>query len=382
MPIEEKTVVDTREEMALLALDERYTVAEVAELFGVSRPTVRLWRERYRESGRAGLKDRSHAPHGCPHRTSEAIEQLVIDERKQWGFGSKKILRRLQDAHPELVLPKRSTIDAILSRHELVKRQRPRPKRERARSPFARRYAATAPGELMTADHKGEFRLRNGKYCYPLTMVDNVSRYILACEALESTSFERAWPVIKRVFAEHGLPQAMQSDNGPPFGAANGTFSRLSVELMRLDVAPVFSRPGVPQDNGRHERMHRDLKAVVVSERMGSFAEQQKQFDRFRQIFNHERPHEGIDLKRPAQIYTPPKRQLPSRRPKPEYEPHWEKRKVSQSGAIRWSNAQIFIGHPFAGETVALEATDAELWTVRFHTFQIGKLDERSGEFI
>jgi transposase len=137
----------------LRALDERYTVTEVAEMFGVSRPTLRLWRERYRENGRAGLADHSHAPHSCPHRTAEAIEQLVIEDRKRWGFGSKKILRRLQDAHPELELPKRSTIDAILNRHDLVKPQRRRCKENK--SIFPRPYLASEPGELMTVDHKG-----------------------------------------------------------------------------------------------------------------------------------------------------------------------------------------------------------------------------------
>jgi putative transposase len=380
MPIEEKTIVDIREEMALLALDERYTVREVAEMFGVTRPTVRLWRERYRENGRAGLQDRSHAPQKCPHRTAAEIEQMVIEERKRFKFGSKKILRRLKDAHPELQFPARSTVDAILARHGLVARQRAR--REPNKAAFQRRFEASEPGQLMTLDHKGEFRLGNGKYCYPLTMVDHVSRYILACQALDSTSFERAWPVIERVFREHGLPDAIQSDNGPPFGASNGKFSRLSVELMRLDVQPVFSRPGVPQDNARHERMHRDLKAIVIAERMRTFAEQQEQFDWFQSMFNIERPHESLQMKRPADVYTPPKRSFPRRKPAPEYEPHWEKRKVSETGCIRWKGAVIFIGHPFAGETVALEATDVDLWSVRFYRFTIGKLDEERGKFL
>jgi transposase InsO family protein len=258
MPYKERTIVDWREEMALRALDKRYTVSEVARAFGVSRPTVRLWRERYREQGRGAMLDRSHAPESCPHRTGEQVEALIVAERKRWGWGSRKILKRLEESHPELVLPARSTADAILARHGLIERRRGG--RSAGRSPFVRRYEASEPGELTTIDHKGEFRLGSGRYCYPLTMVDSVSRYVLACEALDSTSFQRAWPVIERVFREHGLPVAMQSDNGPPFGATNGRFSQLSVALMALGVQPIFGRPGVPQDNARHERMHRELK--------------------------------------------------------------------------------------------------------------------------
>jgi putative transposase len=262
MPILERTTVDIREEIALLALDRRYTLTEVAERFGVSRPTVRLWRDRYRERGRSGLVDRSHAPLSCPHRTSEEIEQLIVAEREEYGWGSKKILRRLQDAHPELDLPGRSAVDALLRRYGLV---RPvRRDRRRAASPFQRRYPATEPGELTTIDHKGQFRMANGRYCYPLTIVDHVSRYLLACAALSSTRLSEAWPVITRVFREHGLPTAMQSDNGPPFGSPNGGLSTMSVRLMTLGVLPVFGRPAHPQDNGRHERMHKDLKAETT----------------------------------------------------------------------------------------------------------------------
>jgi putative transposase len=380
MPFEERTIVDIREEMALRAMDKRYRVSEVAELFNVSRPTVRLWRDRYQEFGRAGLKDRSHAPGSCPHRTDAVIEAWVVADRERWGFGSKKILTRLQERHPEAHLPRRSTIDAILVRHRLVKGKRRR--RERSAAPFARRYEAVEPGELMTIDYKGEFRLRSGKYCHPLTMVDYVSRYLLACEALDSTSFERAWPVIERVFREHGLPRAMQSDNGPPFGAPHGKFSRLTVELMSLGIQPVFSRPGVPQDNGAHERMHRELKKDTTIPPGQTLAEQQKRFDAFMQKYNYERPHEGIGMQRPGRVYTASRRPYPKRRAGPDYAAHWEKRKVLPGGDIKWAQKQIFISHALAGKTLGLEATEVELWTVHFHRFAIGKLDERNGTFI
>ena len=373
-------MVDVREEIALLALNQGYTVTEVAVRYGVSRPTVRLWRERYREQGRAGLKDHSHAPRSCPHRTSEQIEKLIVAERERYGWGSKKILRRLQDADPELELPGRSAVEALLRKHGLVRPRRRH--RGAAASPFRRRYTATKPGELITIDHKGQFRMGNGRYCYPLTMVDNVSRYVLACAALSSTRLVEAWPIITGVFREHGLPMAMQSDNGPPFGSPNGGLSTMSVRLMMLGVLPVFGRPAHPQDNARHERMHLDLKAQTTRPPASNLASQQKSFDAFVACFNTERPHEGIAMQRPAHVFKPSARPYPRSARRPEYPGHFESRKVSASGAIKMHDQAIFIGHALAGHTVALEPTDEQLYTVHFYDFVIGKLDTAENTFI
>lgn len=380
MPLEETTIVDLREAMALRVLEQRYTVSEVAEMFGVTRPTVRLWRDRYRISGRNGLEDRSHAPHTCPHRTSEEIEELIIAERKRWGWGSKKILNRLEEAHPQVELPKRATVDAILSRHHLVDRRGKR--KQRQTTPFASRYVATDPGQLTTIDYKGQFRLGNGRYCYPLTMADSVSRFLLACEALDSTLLDPTWRVVERVFREHGLPWAMQSDNGPPFGPTHGRFSTMSVRLMMLDVQPVFSRPGRPGDNGRHERMHRDLKAATTRPPSPTLGQQQKQFDGFQQIYNEERPHEGINMQRPARLYKVSPRRFSAKVPKPEYGGHFEKRKVGSNGQISWHDQAIFISQAFAGQIIGLEPTDDGIWTVHFYRFVIGKIDERELDFL
>jgi putative transposase len=348
MAMKEGTRVDIREDMALRALDERYRLEEVALEFGVSIPTVRLWRDRYREMGRGGMSDRSHAPHTSPLRTSAAIEELIIADRRKCKWGSKKIRRRLQDAYPELMLPARSTIDGILARHGLANRQKP--PRCKTRSPFIQRYEATSPGDLMTLDHKGQFRLRNGIYCYPLTICDRVSRFIMACQALTSTCLDQAWPVIQRVLRKYGMPLAAQADNGPPFGS-NGRFSTMSVRFMTLGIQPVFSRPGRPGDNGSHERMHRDLKREATRPPSATLGEQQKQFDTFCQMYNVERPHEGIDMQRPASLFTGTIRAYPSRKPKPEYSLDMEKRKVSSagrsSGAIKPSlSAKRFVARP------------------------------------
>ncbi len=377
MPLEEKTIVDIREEMALAAMARGATVTEVAVRFGVSRPTVRLWRERYREEGRSGLEDRSHATLRCPHRTDPAVEELIVEERKRWGWGSKKLLERLRERHPRTVFPGRSTVDDILWRRGLVA-LRTEKRRAKGAGAAAARYQATDPGELTTIDYKGHFRLRDGRTCYPLTMMDSVSRYLLACEALPSTDFRHAWPVIERVFRDYGLPRAMQSDNGPPFGSTQGRFSTMSVTLMSLGVQPVFSRPGKPQDNGRHERMHRDLKADIAHHRGSTMIEQQVFFDRFRRVYNVERPHEGIAQQRPARRFRPSPRPFPRRPRKPQYPLHWEKRNVMGNGILRWHAKDVFLSEPFGGHTVGFEPIDCDLWIVWFHEFIVGMFDEKT----
>ena len=378
MPLKERTIVDIREEMALAALARCASISDVAEQFGMSRPTVRLWRDRYRSEGRAGLSDRSHAALSCPHRTAEAVEELIVAARERWGWGSKKLLERLREEHAEINFPPRSTVDAILSRRGLVRVQKERRRCSGPRA-VAARYEASEPSELTTIDYKGQFRLKDGRYCYPLTMMDSVSRYLLACEALPSTDLPHAWPVIERVFREHGLPKAMQSDNGPPFGTANGgRFSTMSVRLMALGIQPVFSRPGKPQDNARHERMHRDLKAHIIGHRGWNERQQQKFFDQFRRIYNVERPHEGIGQDRPARWFLPSPRSYPRKPRQPEYAAHWEKRKVMINGVLRWHSADVFLSEPFGGYTVAFEPIDVDLWRVRFYEFVIGTFDERT----
>lgn len=379
MPFEERTVVDVREEMVLRAIQRRQKLKAIAEEFNVSLPTLRLWRDRYRQFGRNGLADRSHAPHSSPLKTSSGIEALIVADRLRYRFGSKKILQRLEDEYPELVLPARSTIDGILARHGLVEPQK-KP-RHKGQSPFVRRYEATEPGELMTLDHKGQFRLGNGSYCFPLTICDSFSRYVMACTALTGTDLQQAWPVIQRVMREHGLPRAAQSDNGPPFGASNGKFSTLSVKFMRLGIQPIFSRPGRPGDNGRHERMHRDLKRMATRPPCRTKSEQQVHFDEFRRIYNHERPHEGIAMRRPAKLFTGSNRPYPKRTPKPEYPSHLEPRKVSHVGTIRWRHEAIFVSQAFAGQTVALEPAPDAIVNVFFYGFLIGRIDELTSKF-
>jgi putative transposase len=380
MPLRTRTMVELREEV-VLCVRAGLGIAEAAARFGVSRPTVYDWVERYERGGLEGLEDRSRKPKTSPNRTEQSVERMLLAERKRWGFGSKAILQRLQEAHPEIEWPARSTVDGIFKRAGLTRERRTR---ERKRiTPFARPYEAKRTGELLTVDFKGQFRLRNGKLCYPLTLVDRVSRYVIACQALPSTHLEPAWAVIERALREWGLPDAIQSDNGPPFGAKGyGRLSTISVRLMKLGVLPVFSRPGKPQDNGAHERMHRVLKERATIPPGRSFKEQQEKLDLFRDTYNQERPHEGIGMTRPARLWRGGRRRFPPTIEEYRYNRWLEVRKVAHSGMLKWGKQEIFISHALASEQIALEPADADRWNVYFRSFFLGMLDVRAGVLI
>lgn len=358
------------------------TVSEVAERLGVSRQAVYNWLERYRADGESGLHDRSRRPHTSPARTGEAIEQRVIAERQRWGFGSKKILRRLQDEDPEVDWPPRSTIDAIFKRAGLV---HGRKKLRRQFAPVdARRPGQTAAaGEVMTADYKGQFRLRNGRYCYPLVVADPVSRYVFACDAYTAISLEQTWATLVRVFREHGMPNLLHTDNGTPFGTSgHGRFSTISVRLMKYGIQPVYSRPGHPEDNGRHERLNRTLLESTIINPAHDHAAQQILFDQFRRMFNHERPHESLGQDRPASRHCRSPRAFPDREPVIEYEPHFEVRVIDCKGRINWRGERLHFSEAFAGEPVGLERIDYATWRVHYGSFVIGHFCSAEKRFV
>lgn len=377
MPLKTRTIVEMREEV-VVQVEQGYSISEVARLHGLSRPTVYDWVDRYRSEGREGLKDRSRAPLSCPHRTPGWMERRLVEERNRWGFGSKKILDRLREEEPTTAWPSRAAVDALYKREGLVK---PRRHREKNRvTPFLRRYEADEPGELSTIDYKGQFRLKNGRYCYALTMMDYVSRYLLACQALYSKHLEPTWQVIEQCLRRWGLPVAMQSDNGEPFGASGfGRITTISTRLMKLGIQPVFSRPGKPQDNAAHERMHRTLKERATIPPGRDLMEQQIKFDEFRHEFNHERPHEGIGMKRPARIYRGSPRPFPRRLPTIEYDSWFEVRYVGCRGSFTWHSKEIFISQALAGERIGLVPSAYDMWDLYFGSFSLGKFNERTG---
>lgn len=378
MPFEEQTIVDIRRKM-IEAIESGVPIAQVARDFGVSRPTVYQWLSRWDPDEAMSLADRSHARHTQEEKTPAKIEKLLISERKRWGFGAKKILQRLREKYPELDWPHRSTVDAIFDRAGLVDKQR-QPRSTRKVTPFQRPYVAHEPGELWTCDYKGQFRLGNGRYCYPLTVADQVSRFVIVAHGLPDTSLEPTWKRIDAALREYGLPKAFHTDNGTPFGHGNSRLSTLSVRLMKLDIEPVFSRPGKPQDNGTHERMHRTLKDFATIPPADSFAAQQKKLNAFRRMFNHERPHEALGQKRPAALFNGGTRPYPRRPPTIEYEPSFDVRRVSSAGSIKWNNEPVFISHALAGEWIALRPLDYDTHEVYFARFLIGRMI--AGKFV
>lgn len=372
MPFEEQTIVRVRRKM-IEAVEAGVSIAQVARDFGVSRPTVYEWVSRWDGEDELSLCDRSHARLTQAEKTPARIEQMLIAERRRWGFGSKKILQRLREKHPSVEWPHRSTVDAIFDRAGLVEKRRVRRNADKV-TPFQRPYSATEPGELWTGDFKGQFRLGNGCYCYPLTVADQVSRFVIVAHGLPDVRLEATWRLIERAFREHGLPRAFHTDNGPPFGHGNSRLSTMSVRLMKLGIEPVFSRPGKPQDNGTHERMHRTLKEFATIPPGSSFASQQKKLDAFRLMFNEERPHEALGMRRPARLFRGGARPYPRRPPTIEYEPSMEVRRVSGQGAIKWGGQSIFLSQALSREWIGLRPVDYEIHEVYFGRFLIGRL--------
>lgn len=348
------------------------TFSELCARYGVSRKTGYKWVDRYEEIGSRGLEDLSRRPHSSPCATPlPVVEQLLGLRRSHPSWGAKKLLRVLEK-RGVTGLPGRSTCCDLLKRHGLVISAR------RRKYPGRPVSLVSQPNDLWTADFKGQFKTRDGRYCYPLTVVDASSRYLLACQGLRSTSLQLARPVFFRLFQEYGLPQVIRTDNGVPFATtALGRLSSLSVWWIRLGIFPELIEPAHPEQNGSHERMHRTLKRETAHPPKGSLAAQQVCFNRFRTEYNEQRPHEALGLETPNSRYRPSSRVLPKTLPAIEYPAHYEVRYVSANGGIRWKCAWVGVTHTLAGEFVGLEEVGDGLWDVYFGPVLLGRMDER-----
>jgi len=362
--------------IAALLNEPNATFAELCARFGVSRMTGYRWKKRFENEGPSGLEDRPSVARRQPNATAVEVEDAIVEMRKRYStWGPKKIRRRLSDTQPELGLPALSTIGAILRRRGMIA-----PRRRRVLVPPSTTGLSTPehPNALWTADHKGDFKLEEGR-CYPLTICDARSRYVLKCEALPSTRTQPSRLQFEHAFREFGLPDRIRSDNGTPFAStALGGLSRLSVWWVKLGIELERIRPGHPEENGAHERMHRTLKAEAVQTGI-NFAEQQRRFDEFRLYFNHIRPHEGIDMDVPAQRYETSWRPYPSVVSSPEY-PGMKVRRVQSNGSMHWKGKLLRIGKIFAGEPVGLEEVDDARWLLHFGSVQLAGIDGRGDE--
>lgn len=352
------------------------TVAGLCREFGISRKTAYKWAQRFEQEGLDGLREKSRAPRQMPWQTPSEVQELLLTARKRHPtWGPRKLKAWLEDRDDTLDLPAPSTIGDLLRREGLVHRRRRRLKLPVPKSPFGSQILE--PNQEWDVDFKGEFRLGDGRYCFPLTLTDAFSRYLLEVRALEGTSGAKARPFFEQAFRAFGLPWTIRSDNGAPFASTGlGRLSALSVWWIKLGIRPLRGRPHHPQDNGRHERMHRTLKAETTRPPAQESRGQQKRFDAFRKEYNDERPHEALGQRPPARLYRVSRRPFPGRIPEVEYPGHYEVRQVSSGGIFTWRSQAIFLGHSLIGERIGLREVEDGLWRVCFADVELGVLDE------
>jgi putative transposase len=377
MPWKEHGVTEERFRFIEEFQTEDWSMAELCRCYGVSRATGYKWVERYQAGGLEALGDRSRAPRHTPHAISSEMEDLVIGQRGQHPhWGAPKIRARLLRDHPGQAIPAESTIGEILKRNGLTVAQK---RRRPGAAPGQPLRAADAANAVWSVDFKGWFRTGDGTRIDPLTLSDNYSRYLLRCQALKAPTGFYVQPVCEAAFREYGLPDGMRSDNGAPFGS-NGEsgLTRLTVWWIQLGIRPEHIEPGQPQQNGRHERMHRTLKQETAAPSARNRREQQQRFDQFRQQYNQERPHEALGQQTPAAHYLPSRRRYPERLPKIEYPSAWQVRQVSAGGQMRWQGENVFVAHALEGQPVGLEPDPEGGWRVWFSFYQVGMLDEKA----
>jgi len=373
MPWKECSVMDERLRFVAKLLDGE-PMTEVCREFGISRKTGYKIFTRYKDYGAEALSDRSRRPVRYANQLPAQIESLIVTlKRDKPHWGARKIrellVRRLDG---DFRIPAKSTIHAVLHRHGLVKPLR-RPRSRATGTPLS---AGIAPNDLWCADFKGEFKLGNGQYCYPLTVTDHASRFLLLCEALDSTREDTAITAFEQLFLERGLPAAIRSDNGVPFASPNALFnlSKLSVWWLRLGIDIERIKPGHPQQNGRHERMHLTLKKEATRPPGMNSLQQQGRFDAFVSEFNTERPHEALAMNTPGNVYVAsprPYRGLPELT----YPLHDKDVLVTACGRICMHRKKINISYVLAGQRVGIKEVDEGIWIVSFMHYDLGYID-------
>jgi putative transposase len=358
---------------------EDFAVADLARRYGISRKTAYKWIERFAGSGWSGLEERSRAPKSHPNALGAETETMVLELKARWPkWGAPKLLVKLRGRLGSAACPSESSVSRILQRHGLVRPQG----RRRARAQGTPLQDYSANNAIWCADFKGWFKTGDGAVCTPLTITDGFSRYILRCQGLnEGTGSFVVQPIFEAVMREYGLPEAIRTDNGTPFACVGlGGLTELSIWWLRLGIRLERSRPGCPQDNGRHERMHRTLKAETASPPQTNLTAQQRVFDAFRQEYNEERPHEALGGSTPSQIYLPSTRDFPERLPEVEYAPGWQTRQVRPSGQIKWKGQSVYVTRALAGERIGLEPVEDGVWMAYFAKQSLGIFDERIGK--
>ncbi|MGQ0586080.1 MAG: IS481 family transposase, partial [Gammaproteobacteria bacterium] len=376
MPWQECSKMDERLRFVARVM-EGEKVAVLCREFGISRKTGYKIYERYKECGLEGLKDRSRRPYRQANQLPFQIESLILGIKQQRpSWGAPKIREKIRRLYSGIHLPAISTVHAVLDRHGLVAKDRKR----RYKANGTQLSRPDQPNDLWCADYKGEFMLADRRYCYPLTVTDFASRYLLRCEALSTTKEKYAFTVFERAFREFGLPKAIRTDNGVPFASPNGLFglSKLSVWWLRLGIGIERIKPGHPQQNGRHERMHLTLKKEATQPAADNLLQQQAKFDDFVETFNHDRPHQALGMKTPGDFYKPSPREYRGLG-ELSYPFHDRTVSVTHCGRICLGKRKIHLSTALAGQNVGIKEVEDRLWQVSFMTYDLGFFDHQAG---
>lgn len=374
MPWEQTSAMDQRIKFIADYLSGQFSKSDLCRAYAISRPTAYKWIERYLENQAQGLQQRSRAAHHHPNQTDEEVREMIVATKLYYqSWGPKKVVDYLREQGPELKWPADSTAGEILKRAGLVKRRIKR----RHVSPYTEPFGSCqAPNQIWSADFKGDFALGNHRRCYPLTISDNFSRYLLMCRALERTNHKVVRPWLEWAFREYGLPLAIRTDNGAPFASlALGGISELSKWWIQLGIRPQRIKPGKPSQNGRHERMHRTLKHDVAPQ--PTRQRQQRHFDLFQQLYNTQRSHEALGRKTPASLYCPSTRVYPGKVPPVQYDSNSVVRQVRCNGEIKWRGDLFYVSQVLTHEPVGLKQIEEHRWEIRYSFHLLGFLDER-----
>jgi transposase InsO family protein len=378
MPWRERSAMDEKTSFILEWESGESTVSALCESFGISRTLAYRYIGRYLEEGPSGLAEQSRAPRRVWNRTADDLEQALVElRRSKPRRGALKLLEGLRERFPDRALPAASTIALILKRNGLVKKRR-RVRRIREVHPI---FEAKAANDIWSVDFKGEFRMGNMRYCYPLTVMDTYSRYVLAVVGMHRPTYEGVWGVFQALFKQYGLPKQIHSDNGEPFASAVSLsrLTRLAVRFMDLGIVPVYSDPGHPEHNGSHERMHEELKAEATKPPAYSLGRQQRKFDAFRQDYNEQRPHQALGQRKPAQLYRPSARKLPRRLKAWKYPQGMCVKYVCRNGAIRWGFGKwVVVSTTLMEKYIGLEEMAEGKWRVYYRDTLLGYLDEHT----
>lgn len=386
MPWRESSPMSERIAFVQACLDRSESISEICDRFGISEKTGHKLLRRFKEEGFDGLHDRPRARLTHPYRiTPEVAGRIIALRRKYPLYGPQTIRDLLMQREPETRWPAASSIGEILKTANLIHAKRRRSRSAEHAALETGRTKALEPNAVWTADFKGEFRLRRGvgSYCYPLTVMDLHTRYLLSCAALDTTAVLPAQKVFVRLFREHGLPSVLRTDNGMPFCQPNalGRLGRLGFWWVRLGIRPEHTKPATPSENGAHERFHRTLKDATTCPSSHSLEAQQRRFEGFKREYNEQRPHRSLPGHRPpSQFYTSSPRPYPRKLPIVAYPEDWDVRLVTK-GFIKWRNHDFFLSSNLAGEYVGLSEVPGDLYSISYGLLQLGHIDPNTNRF-